>query len=65
MRSLCGETEDFNVRIGMHQGTTFSFYIFFLVMNENINDIQGGVPWCMLYVGDMVLIGEISKKSGR
>jgi hypothetical protein len=27
-------------------------------MDEIINNIQGDIPWCMLFVDDMVLIDE-------
>jgi hypothetical protein len=27
-------------------------------MNEVTRDIQGGIPWCMLFADDMVLVDE-------
>jgi Reverse transcriptase (RNA-dependent DNA polymerase) len=42
----------------LHQGSTLSPYIFTLVMDEITNDIQGDIPWCMLFADDVVLIDE-------
>ena len=44
VRSLCGETEDFWVRVGVHQVSALSPYLFCLVMDEITKDIQGAVP---------------------
>jgi hypothetical protein len=33
-------------------------YLFALVMNEVIRDIQGGIPWCMLFLDDVVLVDK-------
>jgi hypothetical protein len=44
--------------IGLHEGSALSPYLFTLVMNEVIRDIQGGIPWCMLFINDVVLMDE-------
>jgi hypothetical protein len=33
-------------------------YLFVLVMDEVIRDIQGGIPWCILFADDVVLVDE-------
>ena len=33
-------------------------YLFALVMDEVTRDIQGDIPWCMLFVDDVVLVDE-------
>ena len=33
-------------------------YSFALVMDEVTKDIQGDIPWCMLFVDDVVLVDE-------
>lgn len=58
VRTCDGETSDFPIKIGLHQGSALSPYIFTLVMDEITKDIQGDIPWCMLFADDVVLIDE-------
>jgi hypothetical protein len=57
-RTSDGDTNDFIINIGLHQGSALSHYLFSLVMNEVTRDIQGGIPWCMLFADDVVLLDE-------
>jgi len=41
---MCEETEDFKVRIGVHQGSMLSPYLFSLLMVEVTKETQGEVP---------------------
>jgi hypothetical protein len=45
VKSLCGVTEDLNVGVGVHQGSALSPYMFSVVVNEVMKDIQGEIPW--------------------
>jgi len=63
VKSLCEATEDFNVGLGVHQGSALSPYLFFVVMDEVTKEIQDEVPWCMIFADDnIVLVGENLKK---
>ncbi|KAJ4744373.1 Retrovirus-related Pol polyprotein from type-1 retrotransposable element R2 [Rhynchospora pubera] len=46
------------MKAGLHQGSALSPYIFALVMDEITKDIQGEIPWCMLFADDVVLVDE-------
>ena len=37
---------------------SLSPYLFALVMDEVIRDIQGNIPWCMLFANDVVLVDK-------
>jgi hypothetical protein len=52
------DTNDFLINIELHQGSALSSYLFVLMMYEVTKDIQGGIPWCMLYADDVVLMDE-------
>jgi Reverse transcriptase (RNA-dependent DNA polymerase) len=44
VRACDGESDTFPIKIGLHQGSALSPYIFTLVMDEITNDIQEDIP---------------------
>ena len=58
VRTTCGKTEEFPITIDLHQGSALSPYLFVLIMDELTAHIQEEVPWCMLFVDDIVLVNE-------
>jgi Reverse transcriptase (RNA-dependent DNA polymerase) len=58
VRIYDGESDVFSIKIGLHQGSALNPYIFTLVMDEIRKDIQGDIPWCMLFADNVVLIVE-------
>ena len=64
VRTCAGDTTDFSINIGLHQGSALSPYLFSLVMDEVTRDIQGDISWCMLFADDVVLVDE-SRAGGK
>jgi Reverse transcriptase (RNA-dependent DNA polymerase) len=58
VRACDGESNTFPIKIGLHQGSALSPYIFTLVMDDITKDIKGNIPWCMIFADDVVLIDE-------
>ncbi|XP_059285302.1 uncharacterized protein LOC132038635 [Lycium ferocissimum] len=58
VRTVGGDSEHFSVVMGLHQGSALSPFLFALVMDGLTRQIQGEVPWCMLFADDIVLIDE-------
>jgi hypothetical protein len=58
VRTSDGDTNQFPINIGLHQGSALSPYLFALVLDEVTRDIQGGIPWCMLFADGLVLVDE-------
>ena len=58
VRTNDGNTDYFLIKIGLHQGSTLSPYLFALVMNEVTRNIQWDISWCMLFADDVVLVDE-------
>jgi len=50
----CRVTEDFSVRVGVHQESAIRPFLFSVVMNEVIKEIQ----WFMLFADDIILVRE-------
>ena len=58
VRTSDGDTNGFPIKIGLHQGSALSPYLFSLVMDEVTRDTQGDSPWCMLFADDVVLVHD-------
>jgi hypothetical protein len=56
VRTSEGDTNDFLINIGLHQGSALSSYLFILVMDEVTRDRQGGILWYMLFADDVILV---------
>ncbi|KAH1202990.1 RNA-directed DNA polymerase from mobile element jockey [Glycine max] len=58
VRTQGGESDDFPITIGLHQGSTLSPYLFTLILEVLTEQIQEIAPRCMLFADDIVLLGE-------
>ncbi|RZC29082.1 Ribosome biogenesis protein WDR12-like [Glycine soja] len=58
VRTQGGESDDFPITIGLHQGSTLSPYLFTLILDVLTEQIQEIAPRCMLFADDIVLFGE-------
>jgi len=45
----------------VHQESVVNPYLFSVVIDEVIKEIQGDVLWCMIFINDIVLVGENRK----
>ncbi|XP_070049317.1 secreted RxLR effector protein 78-like [Nicotiana tomentosiformis] len=58
VRTVGGDSEQFPIVMGLHQGFALSPFLIALVMDALTHHIQGKVPWCMLFADDIFLIDE-------
>ena len=58
VRTNDGNTDYFPIKIGLHQGSALSLYLFALVTNEVTRNIKWDIPWCILFADDVVLVDE-------
>ena len=58
VRSAVGTTDPFTVKVGLHQGSSLSPYLFNLLMDVLLNERFKVAPWTMLFADDIVLISE-------
>jgi hypothetical protein len=55
-KQITERQKTFQLNIELYQRSALSPYLFALVMDELTSDIQTGIPWCILFVVDVVLM---------
>ena len=55
---MCGNINCFEVKVGMHQGSTLSPLLFVIVVEALYREYRVTLPWELLYADDLVVIGE-------
>ncbi|XP_064089197.1 uncharacterized protein LOC135203398 [Macrobrachium nipponense] len=58
VRSRVGEPDEFEMGVGLHQGSALSPFIINIVMDVMTKDVREAVPWCILYADDIALCSE-------
>ena len=53
-----GYSEEFEVKVGVHQGSVLSPLLFIIVLEALSTEFRCGVPWEDLYADDLVIIAE-------
>ena len=56
VRSAAGLTEEFEVGVGLYQGSVLSLFLFAIIMDKLTVDNRKEAPWYMLFVDDIVLV---------
>ena len=54
-----GYSEEFEVKVGVHQGSVLSLLLFIIVLKALSREFRSGVPWEDLYADDLVIIAEL------
>ena len=53
-----GYSEEFEVKVGVHQGSVLSPLLFIIVLEALSREFRSGVPWEDLYADDHVIIAK-------
>ncbi|XP_065319053.1 uncharacterized protein LOC135927041 [Gordionus sp. m RMFG-2023] len=53
-----GDSESFEMKVGLHQGSVLSSLLFILVMDVVTREMREGLPWELLYADDLVLMAN-------
>ncbi|XP_065315796.1 uncharacterized protein LOC135924631 [Gordionus sp. m RMFG-2023] len=69
VRTDHGDSDSFEVKVGLHQGSVLSPLLFILVMDVVAREMREGLPWEILYADDLVLManseGELRDKVSK
>jgi len=57
-RTVYGNSNGFEVKVGMHQGSALSPLLFVMVMEALSRKFRVALPWELLYADDLVVIAE-------
>ena len=59
VKTSIGLTGKITVRVGLHQGSSLSPYLFDMILDVMGRGIKEQPPWCMLFADDVVLCSTI------
>ena len=65
MRCAVGTTENFKVKVGLHQGSALSPFLFPARMDRLTDEVGREPPWAMLFADDIVICEETRKEVER
>ena len=58
VRCAVGTTESFKGKVGLHQGSGLSSFLFAVIMNRLTDQVRREPPWTMLFADDIVICEE-------
>ncbi|KAK3570792.1 hypothetical protein QTP86_026343 [Hemibagrus guttatus] len=58
VRYAVGQTEEFKVEVGLHQGSALSPFLFAIVMDQLSEEVRQESPWTMMFADDIVICSE-------
>ena len=65
VRCAIGTRDNLKVKVGLHQGSALSPFLFAVIINRLTDEIGREPPWTMLFADDIVICEETTKKVER
>ena len=62
VKTRCGRTEYFEVKVGLHQRYALSLLLFIIIMDVLAEEARTKPPWAMLFADDLVLVSETAEE---
>ena len=60
-----GFSQEFEVKVGVHQGSVLSPLLFIIVLEALSGEFQAGVPWEDLFADDLAIIADYLEECVR
>ena len=57
-----GETEEFGIEVGLHQGSALSPFLFVTIMDTLTEEVRSDIPWELIFADDIALLAESEKE---
>jgi exonuclease III len=58
VKCAVGVTEEFKVKVGLHQGSALSPFLFAMIMDRLTDEVRQESPWTMMFADDIVISSE-------
>ncbi|KAK3532189.1 hypothetical protein QTP86_009298 [Hemibagrus guttatus] len=58
VKCAVGQTEEFKVEVGLHQGSALSPFLFAIVMVQLSEEVRQESPWTIMFADDIVICSE-------
>ncbi|KAK3543381.1 hypothetical protein QTP70_018399 [Hemibagrus guttatus] len=58
VRCAVGQTEEFKVEVGLHQGLALNPFLFAMVMDQLSEEVRQESPWTMMFADDIMICSE-------
>ena len=65
VKCAAGTTESFKVKVGLHQGSALSPFLFAVIMYKLTDEVRRETPWTMLFADDIVICEETREEVER
>ena len=65
VRCAVGTTENFKVKVGLHQGSALSSFLFAVIMDRLTDKVRRKSPWTMMFADDIVIYKETREEVER
>ena len=62
VRTRLGDTDKFEIKVGLHQGSALSTFLFMLVLDTVTDHIKTDIPWESIFADDIALAGKTEKE---
>ena len=65
VKCAVGTTKSFKVKVGLHQGSALSTFLFAVIMDRLTDEVRIKPPWTMLFADDIVIYKETREEVER